>query len=487
MLNLRRRCIQLGRVLGAATIALSSTMLVSEAGTAAPASVPPSIGACAVFPANNIWNTPIDTLPVHARSDAWITSIGATTGLHPDIGSGLDEGVIIGIPYAAVPGSQPPVSITFEYDDESDHGDYRIPPDVTLEGGTDEHVIVVDQQRCTLAEVFDASQSSPTSWTAGSGAIFDLKSNALRPDTWTSADAAGLPILPGLVRYDEVAAGEIAHALRFTVQRSQKAYLWPARHYASDNTNPNLPPMGARVRLKSSVNVAGFSPEVRVILVALQRYGMFLADNGSNWFVSGAPDERWNNDNLATLKQIIGNNLEFVDESSLIVSPDSGEARSLGASSAPPPVAVQPAAPQPQTRPETQAAQPKPQAKPQSPQASQEASCNLDGDPLSCPNANLAGANLSGRYFHAADLRGANLRGADLRMTILTEANLDGADLTDANLDTATLTDARLTNAILVRTNFFSADVGAVDFTGATFSQTVCSDGSVSNGPPCPN
>jgi hypothetical protein len=176
-------------------------------------------------------------------------------------------------------------------------------------------------------ELFAANQQSATSWSAGSGAIFDLTSNGLRTATWTSADAAGLPILPGLIRYDEIEAGEIAHALRFTAQRTQQAYVWPARHYASDNTNPNLPPMGARVRLKADVNISAYPPEVQVILVALQRYGMFLADNGSNWFVSGTSDERWDNDTMSQLKRIVGRNLEFVDASSLMVDPDSGEAR----------------------------------------------------------------------------------------------------------------------------------------------------------------
>lgn len=293
----------------------------------APSSAAPTYAGCQIFPADNIWNTRIDTLPVHARSAAWVRSIGSTTGLHPDFGGELWDDLPIGIPPMAAPGSQPAVTTSFDYDDESDPGPYRIPPDAYLEGGSDQHVVVVDQDRCLLTEMFDSRKISDTEWEAGSGAIFDLNGHVLRPDGWTSADAAGLPIFPGLTRYDEVLAGEIAHALRFTAVRSQKAYLWPARHFASDITNPDVPPMGARVRLKASVDVSSYSPPVRVILVALQRYGMFLADNGSNWFVSGAPDPRWDDDMLRELGRIKGSDLEFVDESGLMVDPDSGQAR----------------------------------------------------------------------------------------------------------------------------------------------------------------
>lgn len=295
--------------------------------SAAPAGAGPTIGGCPVFPTNNVWNARIDRLPVHPRSDAWIASVGPSTGLHPDFGSGLDEGRVIGLPYTTVPGSQPEVSVSFEYEDESDPGPYRIPPDAPVEGGDDNHVLVVDRDACMLTELYAAEQESPRAWSAGSGAIFDLRSNRLRPASWTSADGAGLPILPGLVRYDEIAAGEIAHALRFTARRTQRAYVWPARHYASSIADPNVPPMGARVRLKASVDVSGYAPEVRVILMALQRYGMLLADNGSDWFVTGAPDPRWNNDTLRQLRRIVGNNLEFVDASPLMVDPDSGEVR----------------------------------------------------------------------------------------------------------------------------------------------------------------
>lgn len=329
---------------------LTLALVTAPTGVAAPAAAAPTIGGCQIFPSDNIWNARIDTLPVHARSGAWINSIGASTGLKADFGSGLWEGAPIGIPYTTAPGSQPAVSIDFYYGNQSDPGPYRIPPDAPIEGGSDDHVLVVDRDRCLLTEVYDATQNSPSSWSAGSGALYDLNGNALRPDGWTSADAAGLPILPGLARYDEIVAGEIAHALRFTAQVTQKAYVWPARHHASDNTDPNVPPMGARVRLKSSVNVSGYPAEVRVVLTALQRYGMFLADNGSNWYISGAPDERWNNDNLRQLRFVLGNNLEFVDSSSLMVHPDSAQVRGA---TAPTPTPAPSCAPRPAARVDT--------------------------------------------------------------------------------------------------------------------------------------
>jgi hypothetical protein len=300
----------------------------------APAAAPPTIGGCQIFPADNVWNTRIDTLPVHALSEDWKASIGKTTGLKADFGSGLWQGAPIGIPYTTAPGSQPGVDITFDIEDENDPGPYRIPPDAPVEGGGDQHVLVVDRDRCLLTETWDSRKLSDTAWAVGSGAIFNLGSNDLRRDGWTSADAAGLPILPGLARYDEVLAGEITHALRFTAQYTQGTYIWPARHEASNISDPKVPPMGARVRLKSGVNVSGYPAQVRVILVALQRYGMFLADNGSNWYMSGVPDSRWNNSTLQQLGQIKGDMLEFVDESSLMVHPDSGQVKTAAA---PPP------------------------------------------------------------------------------------------------------------------------------------------------------
>ncbi len=294
--------------------------------TSASAASPADIGGCPLFPADNIWNARIDSLPVDARSDAYILSIGAGTGLHPDFGANWNGGPF-GIPYTTVPGAQPLVSVTFDYDDESDPGPYPIPADAPVEGGSDRHVLVVDRDRCKLYEMWNSRRQPDGSWRAGSGAVFDLRSNALRPDTWTSADAAGLPILPGLVRYDQVAAGEIKHAIRFTVQDTRKAYIWPARHYASDNTSLNLPPMGQRFRLKASRNISGYPAQVQVILTAFKRYGLILADNGSDWYVSGAPDARWDDDMLVSaFRSLKGSDFEAVDESSLMVHPDSGQA-----------------------------------------------------------------------------------------------------------------------------------------------------------------
>jgi hypothetical protein len=285
---------------------------------------PTGEGACPIFPADNVWNTPIDTLPVHPNSAAYVTTIGATARAHADFGSGLWAGGPIGIPYVLVPGSQPKVPISFYYSDESDPGPYPIPPDAPIEGGPqatgDRHILVIDKSACKLYEVFDAHpQSGGASWNAGSGAVFDLNSNALRPLGWTSADAAGLPIFPGLVRYEEVAAGEIRHALRFTAPQTQRAYIWPARHFASSRTGANYPPMGLRFRLKSTFDMSTYSPEVQVILRALKKYGMILADNGSAWFVSGSPDPRWNNDHLAEFGRLRGSDFEAVDTSGMQV------------------------------------------------------------------------------------------------------------------------------------------------------------------------
>ena len=284
----------------------------------------PVIGGCLVFPANNIWNRTVTDLPVHAQSNAYIQSIGAATGLHPDFGSGLWDGGKIGIPYNLVTGSQAKTPVEFDYADESDAGPYPIPDTPLTEAGSDQHVLVVDTSACVLYELYLVRPpSGGLGWQAGSGAIFDLKSNALRPDTWTSADAAGLPILAGLARYEEVAAGKITHALRFTVDRSQRAYVWPARHYASWDTSSDLPPMGMRFRLKAGFDTSGFPPQARVVLNALKEYGMIVADNGSSWYITGAPDDRWDNDDLHTLSAVTGENFEAVEENWLRVDPNS--------------------------------------------------------------------------------------------------------------------------------------------------------------------
>lgn len=289
----------------------------------------PRLGACPMFPADNIWNARVDQLPVHPMSQAYLASIGTGVALHPDFGT-VWNGAPNGIPFVTVSGDQPRVPVSFGYADESDPGPYPIPPDAPIEGGPnssgDRHVLVVDGDACVLYELFDAHPASDGSWTAGSGAIFDLTSNQLRPRTWTSADAAGLPMLPGLVRYDEVDGGAVNHALRFTAQLTQRAFVWPARHFASRNSSPSVPPMGTRLRLKSNVDISRFSPTNQVILRALQQYGMLLADNGSNLFVGGAPDPRWDDDDLGKLRQIHGSDFEVVDTASLQVDPDSAQA-----------------------------------------------------------------------------------------------------------------------------------------------------------------
>jgi len=251
----------------------------------------PEIAGCDIFQGDNIWNVPIDNLPIDPNSDTYIATIGADTGLHPDFGT-VWAGAPIGIPYVNVPGSQAKVPVTFTYAGESDPGPYPIPPDAPIEGGPssggDRHVLVVERTSCTLYELFYAyPQNSGSWWAAASGAIFDLDSQALRPDAWTSADAAGLPILPGLVRYDEVMAGQIRHALRFTMPQTRQDHVWPARHHASPLTGSQYPPMGQRFRLRADYDLSGFSPPVQVILRALKKYGMMLADNGSAWFISG--------------------------------------------------------------------------------------------------------------------------------------------------------------------------------------------------------
>ena len=282
----------------------------------------PVIGGCPALPADNILNTPIDKLPRDPNSAAYVAAIGADRTLFADFGSGLYRNAPIGIPFLVVPGSQRKVPVVFApYSQESDPGPYPIPTSAPVEGGPqstgDRHVLVVDRDNCILYELFSAYPQTDGSWKAGSGAVFKLKSNALRPAGWTSADAAGLPILPGLVRYDEVASGEIRHAIRFTTPRTRRAYVWPATHFASTATDPKLPPMGQRFRLRKDFEITGFSPETKVILRALQKYGMILADNGSPWFISGAPDERWNNSRLRELRRVQGSDFEAVDTSAL--------------------------------------------------------------------------------------------------------------------------------------------------------------------------
>jgi hypothetical protein len=305
-------------------------IIVSSGGGSPPSGSAPQVAGCDVFPADNIWNTPVDTLPVHPNSTAYVNTIGASSRVHADFGSGTWAGFPIGIPYTDVPGTQGKVTVNFTYDDESDPGPYPIPPNPPIEGDPngsgDRHILIVDGDACTLYELYAAHLESD-GWYAGSGAIFDLSSHALRPKEWTSADAAGLPILPGLARYDEVAAGAINHALRFTAPQTRKAWVWPARHYASSLTGAQYPPMGQRFRLKANFDISGYSPQARVILQALKTYGMILADNGSSWYISGAPNEGWDNDVLHELDNVYGSDFEAVDVSSLMIDSDSGQAR----------------------------------------------------------------------------------------------------------------------------------------------------------------
>jgi hypothetical protein len=302
--------VKLGPACGAAIAALVF------AGPAAAGPLP-AAPDCEIFPSTNVWNKRVDKLPVKQNSRTIVNSIGADLHLHADFGSGLWNGGPIGIPITVIDSSTPLSPVDFEYAAESDPGPYPIPADVAIEGGPDadgdRHAIIVAREGCTLYELF----SLYPSWSAGSGAIWNLSSNALRPPGWTSADAAGLPILPGLARYDEVAAGVIDHALRFTVRRSRRDYVFPARHFASPYTNRALPPMGLRLRLRRGYPVRSHPPQAQVVLRALKRYGMIVADNGSSWYVSGAPDPGWDNDDLHTLHRVKGSDFRVVDTSSL--------------------------------------------------------------------------------------------------------------------------------------------------------------------------
>ena len=314
-------------LIGAETLYMRRAALVTTlalAVTAGSAAAYPLPGApqCPVFPASSVWNKRVDALPVAGNSSAIVGSIGAGLNLHADFGSGLWDGGPIGIPITVVGSSTAKRVVRFEYAGESDPGPYPIPSTVKIEGGRqsdgDRHAILVDRSACKLYELFALYPRSGTPrWRAGSGAIWNLRSNRLRPAGWTSADAAGLPILPGLARYDEIARGRINHALRFTVERSRRAYIYPARHFASSLTDRDLPPMGLRLRLRANYPVAGFPRQARIVLTALKRYGMIVADNGSSWYVSGAPDHRWSNDQLHTLHRVQGSDFVVVNTSTL--------------------------------------------------------------------------------------------------------------------------------------------------------------------------
>jgi hypothetical protein len=270
-----------------------------------------AIAGCPVFPASSPWNQRVDQLPVDPRSAAIVGSIGLDDPVHPDFGSGRYEGRPIGIPYQVVDRAAKTTRVRFEYAGESDKGPYPIPKRPRIEGGGDRHMLLVQRGSCRLYELF-AARKSGSKWHAGSGAIFDLRSNKLRPRGWTSADAAGLPILPGLARYEEVKAGEIKHALRFTVSSTRRAFVFPARHFASGETDPDLPAMGQRLRLKASTDISRLPQQARIVATALKRYGMLVADNGSDWYISGAPDPGWDNDDLHALGRLKGSDFEVV-------------------------------------------------------------------------------------------------------------------------------------------------------------------------------
>jgi hypothetical protein len=283
-----------------------ATPVATAAATRAPASSPP----CPIFPASNVWNKDVSKLPVAANSAAMIDAMGASRPLHPDF-----DAIGDGIPYNVVTSSTPRYKVSFDFADESDPGPYPIPASPKIESGSDRHMLMLDKGACRLYELYDITRSG-SAWHAGSGAIWNLRSNALRPAGWTSADAAGLPILPGLVLYSQVQSGVINHAIRFTAPNTC-GYIYPARHQTAAPCS-NLPPMGLRVRLKASVDISGFGPQARVVLTALKRYGMILADNGSPWFISGEPNTSWNDDELHVLQTLTGADFEVVDTSGLV-------------------------------------------------------------------------------------------------------------------------------------------------------------------------
>jgi hypothetical protein len=319
-----------GAAICALAVALPLPPVLSLASAPAGASPLPGAPGCEIFPPDNVWNTPVADLPVDPRSAQYIAAIGPDASLHPDFGQGDWDGEPMGIPYNVVAGSQPKVPVHFMYASESDPGPYPVPPDALIEGGPtsagDRHVIVVDTGNCTDYEMWSSyPQHGGTSWQAGSGAVFPLTSNKLRPATWTSADAAGLPVLAGLVRADEVQAGLIDHAIRVTVPCTDNRFIWPARHEAGQ-ADANCPPMGLRLRLKASVPISQFPRMDRVILQALKTYGMIVADNGSPWYITGAGSNYWDNDTLHELGEVTGSDFQVVNESCLEVSPGSGAA-----------------------------------------------------------------------------------------------------------------------------------------------------------------
>jgi len=329
------------RLAGLAVLTLAAVVAAPAASasisTASSAATPPTSRflpgtTCPVFPANSIWHRDISGLPVNRSSALWLSHLSpATAHLHPDFGPSFGaQPVPYGIPYLVVHQPHPMVLVRFGYPAESDHYAYPFGSDIKIEGGNnstgDRHAIVVVANTCELYETWDTHKYA-TGWYAGSGATWNLKSNALRPAGWTSADAAGLPILPGLLRYDEILAGSVDHAIRFTVQVTNRAYIWPARHQAGGISSAAYLPMGARLRLRANFSLAGWSPQARIVLTAMKKYGLIVADNGSNWFFQGTSDPRWPIALIDELKRIPASAFDVVDESSLQISANSGQSR----------------------------------------------------------------------------------------------------------------------------------------------------------------
>jgi hypothetical protein len=314
---------------------MASALAVFSSGCAPGFTPIPGVPAgCNITPATSFWRANVTSLPIHAKSTTYVNTVGANAPLKADFGSGdwpEGSGLLIGIPYQVVPGSQAKRTVTFKYWDESDAVGYPIPNPPKIEGGGDHHVLMVDKDNCRLYETFATKPGLNNNWTSGitadSGATWDMKSNAMRPDQWTSGDAAGLPILPGLVRYEEVASGKVNHVIRMTIPDTAGTYVWPASHKTGSLSANTYPPMGTWFRLKASVNPLNFDPAVRPIIVALQTYGAVVADNGSAWYMSGVPDPRWNMDALASLDGIHGSDFVVVDASSEKMANNSYQAR----------------------------------------------------------------------------------------------------------------------------------------------------------------
>ena len=354
------------------TAGLLTAMLCGAAITAARAAVP-GAPACSVLPADNVLNTDVSTLPVNPNSARWLASMGGSARmLHPDFGPSGDPSVPYGIPFTVVDGTHPKVSVAFQYASESDRGPYPFGADTPIEGGAastgDRHALMLENDTCTLYELYDA-RYSPGASTAGSGAVYDLRSDALRPAGWTSADAAGLPILPLLLRPDEVRSGSIRHAIRVTAASTDRSYLWPGRHQAGSASNPALPPMGARFRLRAGVDISHFSAAAQVVLTAFRHYGLIVADNGSNWYFQGSADASWPPALIDELKTISSSDFEAVDESSLMADPNSGRVRAAAATAAPTRPPTPPPAPRVTPPPATPPPSPPPAAAPPVPLA----------------------------------------------------------------------------------------------------------------------